>query len=87
MNGCCATLTSSGSSKVAFGGQENDLTLFDYGGGCGELKQVGRGRLAQRFYSHQPSTMNNAGVDGPERVPRFAAPASPRVCECGRVHR
>ena len=42
MNGCCATLTSSGSSKVAFGGQENDLTLFDYGvdGGGGELKQV-----------------------------------------------
>jgi hypothetical protein len=48
-NGCCATLTSTSAAKVAFGGRENDLTLFDCSDGGGELKQVRldlhRGRL------------------------------------------
>eukprot|EP01036_Dinobryon_divergens_P026918 gene26918-35615_t len=54
MNGCCATLTSSGASKVAFGGQENDLTLFDYGvdGGGGELKQVWMARNVSQDSLH-----------------------------------
>lgn len=86
-NGCCATLTSTAACKVAFGGRENDLTLFDCSNGGGELKQVRSCPLSRQVRFAHPTRRPCAGVVGPEHRSRLPAPASAGVCECGGFHR